>query len=77
MSDPVTRPPAALVPDRDVEAIKTIGAVITDLVALAESMPVQPGRAEVSDRMLDRRAEEITEAAARLRTAQSEPGDPR
>jgi hypothetical protein len=63
MQDPPTTP------DVDVAAVQTVGAVLTDLVEVAERLPVPPGQAEATARILDRLSEEITEAAAMLRGA--------
>jgi hypothetical protein len=52
-----------------VDAIETVGGVITDLVQIAERLPVRPGEAEPVARILDRLAEEISEAAQLLRSA--------
>lgn len=52
-----------------VDAIETVGGVITDLVEIAERLPVRPGEAEPVARILDRLAEEISEAAQLLRSA--------
>jgi hypothetical protein len=52
--------------------------VLTDLVELAQRMPVPADQAEIAARILDRLAEEITEAAAMLRAAGHEkPADRR
>ena len=56
----------------EVQAIETIGGVISDLVTVAERLPVQPDQAEPVARVLDRLAEEISEAARMFR-ATSEP----
>ncbi len=63
MQDPPTTP----APDVDVAAVQTVGAVLTDLVDLAERLPVPPDQAEATARILDRLSEEIQEAAAMLR----------
>jgi hypothetical protein len=52
---------------RDVAAVQTVGAVLTDLVEVAEQLPVPAEQAEQTARILDRLAEEITEAATILR----------
>jgi hypothetical protein len=65
MQDPPTTP----APDVDVAAVQTVGGVLTDLVEIAERLPVPPGQAEETARILDRLSEEITEAAAMLRGA--------
>jgi hypothetical protein len=52
---------------RQVEAVATMGGVLTDLVELAQRLPVPADQAEIAARILDRLAEEITEAAAMLR----------
>jgi hypothetical protein len=53
----------------EVEAIETVGGVITDLVEVAERLPVQPGQSEQIARILDRLSEEIAAAAGQLRAA--------
>lgn len=53
-----------------VQAIQTIGGVITDLVDVAERLPVQPAQAQATARILDRLSEEISEVAAMLRGVQ-------
>jgi len=65
MSDHVTRPAE----NPEAEVVETIGAVLTDLVEVAERLPVPPDQAERIARILDRLAEELGEAAALLRTA--------
>jgi hypothetical protein len=50
-----------------VESTETIGGVLTDLVEAAERMPVLPGQAEATARILERLSEELAEAAAMLR----------
>ena len=52
-----------------VEAIAAVGGVISDLVQIAERLPVQPGEAEPVARTLDRLAGEISGAAKLLRSA--------
>jgi len=69
MSDHAARPSA------EVEAVATVGSVLTDLVEVAERLPVPADQAEPVARILDRLSEEITEAAAMLRGA--EPARPR
>jgi len=62
--------PATPVPspgDLQVQVTGTIGGVLTDLVEIAERLPVQAGRAEVTARILDQLAGEIVEAASLLR----------
>jgi hypothetical protein len=51
----------------EVAAAVTIGSVLTDLVDVAERIPVQPDRAEATARIVDRLAEELTEASAMIR----------
>lgn len=51
----------------EVTAAATIGGVLTDLVQLAERLPVPPDHAERTAQILDRLAAEISEAAAMLR----------
>lgn len=53
----------------EVEAIETVGGVITDLVEVAERLPVKPDQAEKIARILDRLSQEIAEAAAMVREA--------
>lgn len=53
----------------EVQAAATIGGVLTDLVEVAEQLPVPSGQAEAVARILDRLAEEIAEAAGMLRAA--------
>jgi hypothetical protein len=53
----------------EVAAVDTVGGVLTDLVELAERLPVPPERAEATARILDRLSEEIREAAGMLRAA--------
>jgi hypothetical protein len=53
----------------ELEAIETVGGVMTDLVEIAERLPVRPDQAERVARMLDRLSEEIAEAAGMLRAA--------
>ena len=68
----------------EVQAVETIGGVISDLVTVTERLPVQPDQAEPVARILDRLAEEIGEAArmfrvmsepSRLAAAPGRPGD--
>ena len=62
----------------EVAAVQTVGAVLTDLVEAAELLPVPPSQAEATARILDRLAEEITQAAGMLRvTGASPPPRPR
>jgi hypothetical protein len=61
MSDLPTRP------NPEVEVVETIGGVLTDLLEVAELLPVPPDQAERIARILDRLAEELGEAAALLR----------
>jgi hypothetical protein len=53
----------------EVAAVETVGGVLTDLVEVAERLPVPPGQADATARILDRLSEEIAEAAAMLRGA--------
>jgi hypothetical protein len=53
----------------EVEAIETVGGVLIDLTELAERLPVRPDQIEKTARILDRLAEEISEAAVMLRQA--------
>jgi hypothetical protein len=52
----------------EVEAIETIGQAVTDLVEVAERLPVRPDQVEEVARILDRLSEEIAEAVAMLRS---------
>jgi hypothetical protein len=71
MTDPAsTRPPVH--PPRELEAIETVGGVLTDLIDLAEQLPVKPGQAEPSARILDRLSEELAEAAGLLRGGEAD-----
>ena len=54
-------------PSAQVAAIETIGGVLTDLVELAERLPVPPHQAEATARILDRLSQELAEAAAWVR----------
>jgi hypothetical protein len=75
MTDPVIsaaseiRTTARPGPAAQVRAVETVGGVLTDLVELAERLPVPPGQAEAAARILDRLAEEIAEAAGLVRSA--------
>jgi hypothetical protein len=51
----------------EVAAVETVGGVLTDLVEVAERLPVPPGQARDVARILDRLAEEIGQAAGMLR----------
>jgi hypothetical protein len=64
--------PAPPAPAPEVQAVATVGGVLTDLVELAEQLPVPPAQAEATARILDRLAEEITDAAGMLRGARPE-----
>jgi hypothetical protein len=57
----------------EVQAVRTVGGVLTDLVEVAEQLPVPPEQAEATARILDRLAEEITEAAGMLRGVTAPP----
>jgi hypothetical protein len=72
MTDHRARPAA----DVEVEAIATVGSVLTDLVEVSGRIPVRHAdQAEPIARILDRLAEEISEAAGMIRwTAGSQPG---
>lgn len=56
-------------PIPEVEAAQTIGGVLTDLVEVAETLPVPADEIERVARILDRLSEEIAEAAGMLRAA--------
>ena len=58
----------------EVQAVETIGGVISDLVALAERLPVASGQAEPVARSLDSLAAEISEAARMFRATRQPPG---
>jgi len=60
----------------EVQAVETIGGVISDLVTLAERLPVAPDQVEPVARILDRLAEEISEAARMFRATREPPGLP-
>jgi hypothetical protein len=57
----------------EVEAIETIGGVLTDLTEVAERLPVRPDRAEDTARILDRLSEELAEAARMIRVTAGTP----
>jgi hypothetical protein len=63
MTDHRARPAA----DVEAEAAATVGSVLTDLVEVAGRLPVPPGQAEPVAQILDRLAEEISEAAGMIR----------
>ena len=69
MANPTDQASSTDQPERNPEitAIETIGAVLTDLVAIAGQLPVPGGRIDQIGRILDRLSEEIAEAAAMLR----------
>ena len=52
-----------------IEAVVTIGSAVTDLVEVAEMLPVPASDTERVARMLDRLSEELAEAAGMLRQA--------
>jgi hypothetical protein len=52
-----------------IEAIETVGGVVTDLVEVAELLPVPASEAERVAQILDRLSEELAEAAGLLRRA--------
>jgi hypothetical protein len=56
-----------------VEAIETVGGVLTDLVEVAGMLPPPAGQAERIASILDRLSEEIAEAAGLIRTAARAP----
>jgi hypothetical protein len=51
----------------EVEAIETIGGVVTDLVEVAGRLPVPASQVERVASILDRLSKELTEAAGMLR----------
>ncbi len=51
----------------EVAAVETVGGVLTDLVEVAERMPVPPAQARGVAQILDRLADEIGQAAGMLR----------
>jgi hypothetical protein len=53
--------------DPELQAVATVGGVLTDLVNVAERLPGAGGQAEALARILDRLSAEISEAAAMLR----------
>jgi oligoribonuclease (3'-5' exoribonuclease) len=53
----------------EVEAIVTVGSAVTDLVEVAEMLPVAASEAERVAKILDRLSEELAEAAGLLRKA--------
>ena len=53
----------------EVEAIVTVGSAVTDLVEVAEMLPVPASEAERVAQILDRLSEELAEAAGLLRKA--------
>jgi hypothetical protein len=53
----------------EVEAIVTVGSAVTDLVEVAEMLPVPASEAERVAKILDRLSEELAEAAGMLRAA--------
>jgi hypothetical protein len=58
----------------EVQAVETIGGVISDLVTVAERLPVTPDQVEQVARMLDRLAGEISEAARMFRATREPSG---
>ncbi len=58
---------------REAEIVETIGGVMTDLVEIAEQLPVRADQAEATARMLDRLSEELGEAASMLRSGSAGP----
>ena len=63
--------PAAPIRNPEAAAAATIGGVLTDLAEIPEMLPVPADQAEHVARILDRLAEEISEAAGMLRQAAS------
>ena len=53
----------------EVEAIVTVGSAVTDLVEVAEMLPVPASETERVAKILDRLSEELAEAAGMLRQA--------
>ncbi len=71
MTDERVRPSG----DIEVEAVATVGGVLTDLVGIAERLPVRAGQAEPMAKILDRLSREISEAAALIRATSAAPED--
>jgi hypothetical protein len=65
----MTDPDISATSGGQVRAVETLGGVLTDLVELAERLPVPADQADAAARILDRLAEEVTEAAGMLRAA--------
>jgi hypothetical protein len=61
--------------DLEVEAVATVGGVLTDLVEVAERLPVRADQVEPVARILDRLAQEIGQAAAMIRATNAAPED--
>ncbi len=51
----------------DVHAVETVGGVLTDLVEIAERLPVRPDQSEAIARILERLSDELREAAELIR----------
>lgn len=73
MNDPASIRPSGH-RSHEVEAVETIGGVMTDLMDVTERLPVRPDQAEATARILDRLSEELGEAAGMLRAAHALPG---
>jgi hypothetical protein len=67
MHDPASPQPSPSNPA--IEAIETVGGVVTDLVEVAELLPVPASEAERVAKILDRLSEELAEAAGLFRKA--------
>jgi hypothetical protein len=61
--------------DVEVEAVATVGGILTDLVEVAERLPVRADQVEPVARILDRLGQEISEAAAMIRATNAAPED--
>ncbi len=59
--------------DIEVEAVATVGGVLSDLVGIAERLPVRADQAEPMAKILDRLSAEISEAAALIRATSAAP----
>lgn len=55
----------------DVQAVQTIGGVITDLVKISETLPVPVAKTETVALQLEQLSSELAQAAMLLRTSES------